>query len=63
MDGGNQEFDDEIEFTERIELPERTMAELRGYLFAHESDIAHGINDFDSLRGAFVGMIGREPKA
>ncbi len=33
---------------------------LREYLRAHESDIAHGINDFADLRGVFRHLEGRE---
>ena len=31
------------------------------YLVSHESDIAHGINDFGGLRKLFVEVMGRVP--
>lgn len=35
---------------------------LKEYLLAHELDIAWGINDFEGLKGTFLGIIGREPR-
>lgn len=32
---------------------------LKPYLLSHEQDIAHGINDFDTLSGVFRALIGR----
>jgi hypothetical protein len=33
-----------------------------GYLLSHESDIAHGINDFGRLRNLFFAVFNREPR-
>lgn len=35
---------------------------LLEYLQNHESDIAHGINDFGDLKDLFVELFNREPK-
>lgn len=32
-----------------------------GYLENHESDIHHGINDFDALRPIFIELLARHP--
>lgn len=36
--------------------------DLSDYLLAHESDIAHGINDFGTLTDLFRQVTNREPK-
>ena len=32
------------------------------YFKAHESDIAHEVNDFGDLRVSFIQLLGREPE-
>jgi hypothetical protein len=43
-------------------LSENARLNLLEYLQNHESDIAHGINDFALLRGLFITVFKREPK-
>lgn len=35
---------------------------LKTWLLKHESDIAHGINDFSELAPVFVYLIGHQPR-
>ncbi len=42
-------------------VTDMAVREIREYMAFHESDIAHEINDFGSLKTAFIVMIGREP--
>ena len=46
---------------QKLLLSEIARLELVEYLQAHESDIAHGINDFALLRGLFITVFKRQP--
>lgn len=42
-------------------VTDTAMRDIREYMVSHEFDIAHEMNDFGSLKTAFLIMVGREP--
>ena len=43
-------------------MKQKTVKQIERYLLSHEFDISIGENDFDSLRGVFLDLIGRKPE-
>ena len=44
-------------------IDDDTMQELINWLYSHEDDIKHRINDFEELHNLFVQLFDREPGA
>lgn len=45
-----------------MELTPDSARDLRGYLLAHERDIAYRVDDYEDLRFVFEEVVGREAR-